>query len=295
MSTSAFSYDAAFARNIGWVTKEEQTIFRNSRIAIAGMGGVGGSHLMTLTRLGIGAFNIADFDHFELPNFNRQAGAKLSSLGKAKTETLAAMARDINPDIHLNIFEHGVQPHSIDDFLKDVDIYIDGLDFFVLDMRRKIFEKCHQLKIPAITAAPAGMGTAFLVFKPDGMSFEEYFQMEGHTKTSQMVRFLLGLAPAGLHRSYLMDKQCFDIVNERVPSTGLSCELCAGVAAAQVTKLLLGRGTIYAAPWYEHFDAYNCQWVRRRLRRGNKGIIQRIKIALAERHFSQLASHSNSK
>lgn len=53
----AFDYDKAFSRNIGWVTPEEQLILRTKRIAIAGLGGVGGSHLMTLTRLGVGKFN----------------------------------------------------------------------------------------------------------------------------------------------------------------------------------------------------------------------------------------------
>ena len=74
MSTP-FTYDLAFSRNIGWVTRDEQHDLRDKRVAIAGMGGVGGSHLLTLTRLGIGGFHLADFDTFELANFNRQAGA----------------------------------------------------------------------------------------------------------------------------------------------------------------------------------------------------------------------------
>ena len=46
-----FSYDDAFSRNLGWVTSEEQRRLRRARIAIAGLGGVGGSHLLTLARL----------------------------------------------------------------------------------------------------------------------------------------------------------------------------------------------------------------------------------------------------
>ena len=48
-----FRYEQAFARNIGWLTPEEQQQLRNKRVAIAGIGGVGGVHLLTLTRLGI--------------------------------------------------------------------------------------------------------------------------------------------------------------------------------------------------------------------------------------------------
>jgi tRNA A37 threonylcarbamoyladenosine dehydratase len=58
-----FSYAQAFDRNIGWVTEPEQQLLRAKRIAIAGLGGVGGAHLLTLARLGIGGFHLADFDH----------------------------------------------------------------------------------------------------------------------------------------------------------------------------------------------------------------------------------------
>lgn len=99
-----FDYDEAFSRNLGWVTALEQKLLRHKRVAIAGVGGV---HLMTLTRLGIGAFNIADMDVFEQANFNRQAGAMMSTLGKPKVEVMAAMARDINPELELRIFPEG--------------------------------------------------------------------------------------------------------------------------------------------------------------------------------------------
>lgn len=80
VAAAEFDYDLAFGRNIGWVTRDEQQALRAKRIAIAGLGGVGGSHLLTLTRLGVGAFHLADFDAFDVPNFNRQAGAMTSTL-----------------------------------------------------------------------------------------------------------------------------------------------------------------------------------------------------------------------
>jgi len=77
--TSVFDYATAFDRNIGWLTTAEQQRLRQKRIAIAGVGGVGGSHLLTLARLGVGRFTISDPDRFELANFNRQAGAMMST------------------------------------------------------------------------------------------------------------------------------------------------------------------------------------------------------------------------
>ena len=66
-----FSYAEAFDRNLGWFTEPEQQSLRAKKIAIAGMGGVGGIHLLTLARLGIANFHIADLDRFETANFNR--------------------------------------------------------------------------------------------------------------------------------------------------------------------------------------------------------------------------------
>ncbi|MCG5502231.1 ThiF family adenylyltransferase, partial [Ectothiorhodospira lacustris] len=69
---TTFDYSQAFARNLGWLTDTEQALLRTKKVAIAGMGGVGGTHLLTFARLGIAAFHIADLDTFELPNMNRQ-------------------------------------------------------------------------------------------------------------------------------------------------------------------------------------------------------------------------------
>ncbi len=93
-----FSYDAAFERNLGLLTEAEQLALRGKRVAIAGMGGVGGVHLITLVRLGIGAFHIADFDRFSLVNFNRQFGANINTIDRPKAQVMEELALAINPD-----------------------------------------------------------------------------------------------------------------------------------------------------------------------------------------------------
>jgi len=50
---NAFDYEEAFSRNIGWLTEAELRQLRGKRVAIAGLGGVGGAHLLALTRLGV--------------------------------------------------------------------------------------------------------------------------------------------------------------------------------------------------------------------------------------------------
>lgn len=284
-----FDYDVAFARNIGWVTPAEQAQLRRSRVAIAGLGGVGGLHLITLTRLGIGAFSLAEADAFEQPNFNRQLGAAMSTVGRPKLEVLTAMARDINPGVEIRGLPDGVTGNNVSDFLREVDLYVDGLDFFAFEARRLVFAECGRRKIPAVTVAPLGMGAALINFLPGGMSFEDYFRWEGCSEEEMALRFLVGLAPGMLQRAYLVDRTTVDFELARGPSTPMACQLCAGIAASEALKILLGRGKVMAAPWGVQFDAYRNRLVRTWRPFGNRNPLQRLVIALARRQLKKRA------
>jgi hypothetical protein len=277
-----FSYADAFDRNLGWFTEKEQQSLRGKTIAIAGMGGVGGVHLLTLVRLGVTKFRIADLDVFEVANFNRQVGAMMSTVDQPKVAVLARMAKDINPEVEITEFSAGVTAENLDDFLRGADLFIDGFDFFVLDIRRQTFARCRALGIPAMTAAPVGMGVAFLLFTADGVSFEDYFRFEGKSELRQYINFLMGLAPSGMHRSYLVDPARLDIARRKAPSTMIGVQLCASFTAAQTVKLLLGRGSVKAAPFHYHFDSY-LNIFKAGPRRGNNGLIQRLKGDAVER------------
>ena len=285
---NGFSYDEAFSRNIGWVTSAEQRALRRKRVAIAGLGGVGGVHLLTLARLGIGAFNIADFDAFDLANFNRQAGALLSTLGRPKAAVLEHMAKDINPELDMRVFDNGVTESNIDEFLRDADIYVDGLDFFAFKARRLTFAACARLRVPAVTVAPLGMGAALLNFMPGRMTFEQYFGLTGLTNEEQALHFLLGLSPAMLQRRYVADPSVIDLAAQRGPSTVMACQLCAGIAATEALKILLGRGKVHAAPTALHFDAYRGKFRKTRRLWGNRNPLQRIAIAIARRQLNRM-------
>lgn len=281
--TDSFSYHAAYARNIGWVTLAEQETLRGKRIAIAGMGGVGGVHLLTLARLGVGGFHIADFDRFDIANFNRQVGAAVSTLGQPKVDVLAAMATDINPELDLVRFPEGVNEANLEAFLDGVDLYVDGLDFFAFKARQATFALCARRSIPAITAAPLGMGAAVLNFMPGKMSFEQYFGWGERSDDEKALRFLAGLAPAGLHGAYLVDPSAINLRERRGPSTIMGCQLCAGVAASEALKILLGRGPVLAAPHGLHFDAYRNRLVHTWRPGGNRHPLQRLALFLMRR------------
>ncbi|MCB9026347.1 MAG: ThiF family adenylyltransferase [Bdellovibrionaceae bacterium] len=289
MSLKKFDYSEAFSRNIGWVTEEEQSKIKKYRVAIAGLGGVGGNYLLTLCRLGITKFHISDFDQFELGNFNRQVGATVTNVGKNKLEVMAEMAKDINPEVEIRSFPQGVNEQNLDEFLDGVDVYLDGLDVFCLDLREKLFERANIKNIHALTVAPVGMGASLVHFPPKGMVFEKYFGLSlAKNQAEKALRFVLGVAPLGLHAKSLMLKDRLDFKNKKAPSTFMGCQLCAGVAGTEILKLVLHRGPILKAPYSIHFDAYSYQYKKKYLWWGHANPFHRIKLRMLAHHMAHL-------
>jgi molybdopterin/thiamine biosynthesis adenylyltransferase len=285
---AAFSYQEAFARHLGLLSPEEQNRLRSSRVAIAGMGGVGGIHLITLARLGIGAFHIADPDQFELANFNRQYGATLRGLGRRKAEVMAEEARAVNPDLELRVFSEAITPDNVGEFLDGVDVFVDGIDFFEMDARRLVFREARRSGTWAITAGPIGFSAAWLVFSPTGMSFDDYFDFQDRMdRADQLVAFLVGLTPRATQRAYL-DLTQVDPRVGRGPSAGLACHLCSGVVAAEILKILLGRSPIRPAPWYFQFDSYRQRFCKGRLFGGNRHPWQRVKRKILRSRLTRM-------
>jgi len=280
-----YSYEVAVSRNIGWLTEAEQRKLRGKRVAIGGLGGTGGVHLQTLARLGIGAFHIADFDTYCLANFNRQAGATVTTLNRKKVDVMEQAARDINPQVELRTFPDGISEQNVEEFLRGTDLYVDAIDYFAFETRELIYRKCAELGIPAVTAAPLGMGAACITFLPGQMTFEQYFCLTGLSKQEKAVRFLAGLSPALLQCEYLVDAGRVRLGEGAGPSTGMACQLCAGVAGTEALKILLQRGKVLAAPHAMQFDAYRNKAVRTWRPFGNRHPLQRLVTALIRRRL----------
>jgi molybdopterin/thiamine biosynthesis adenylyltransferase len=293
MEVGLFSYETAFSRNIGWVTEGEQSRLKECRIAVGGLGGVGGNHTITMARLGIGRFTITDLDTFDWPNLNRQAGAFASTMGRPKLDAMAETLKDINPDVQLHLMPKGIDELNIDEFLDGADLYMDSLDIFSLPIRRKVFARCRELGIPAVTAAPMGMGTAFLAFRPDSMSFEDYFCLEGFAFEDQILKFIVGVSPSMQQRHYLVDDRSVNLFTKKVPSTSIGIELAAGVACANAIKLILKRGDVAVAPRGLHFDAFRNKLIKTWRPMGNRNPLQLFMFWYIRRLLRRIQARDN--
>ena len=283
-------YAEATKRNIGLVSPEEQEKLRNSRVAIAGLGGVGGIHFLTLVRMGIGKFNIADLDEFSVANINRQVGANSRTADRPKVEVMAEMAREIHPDVEIEIFPNGVQPDNVDAFLGNVDAVVDSIDFFSMPPRLLLYRKARELGKPVIFSAPIGFTGTLHVFTKDSMSFEDYYDISDEMSLyDQLVAFAVGLTPAATHRAY-MDMRRVDLSSGAAPSMASACDISAGLLTTEMLVILLERRPPQAAPHYVQFDAYRCIYKTGKLRWGNRGPLQRLKRWVIARQFREQRS-----
>lgn len=280
-------YQEAFNRNIGLLTEKEQEVLRQARVGIVGAGGVGGFHLMTLVRLGVGQFHIADYDTYEIANIQRQCGAYMDTLGENKAVTMKNSALSINPHVRIKEFTSGVSENNIDEFLDGVEVVIDGIDFFSFDARRLLFNKAREKGIYTITAGPLGFGSALLIFSPQGLSFDEYFDInEKMSYKEKIVAFGTGLAPAALHLSYLPLGNV-DLEKKKGPSLVTACMLCSAVASTEALNILLERKPVLSVPHYFQFDPCRHAYKHGYLLCGNRNPIQRLKRRYLLRKFSR--------
>ena len=290
LQPAEYNYENAFSRNLGWMNQEKQNQIKKTKVAIPGVGGVGSGHALALARLGIEHFHIADFDRFDEANINRQLGATISSIGAAKTSVMKKMLLDINPNIKVKTFNEGVTPKNMAAFLEGVDLLADGLDVYAMRIRRLLFNQCYVRSIPVVTAAPLGGGCGYITLSATGMSPDQYFDWHSHqSELKQLVHFIVGVAPKALHRTYLNYPE---YVN---PSKGSVCSLSAGVFLASgvltskvFAMLVLPESCHEKSPRFYQFDAVLNRWASGRLRWGNRGLIQRFKIALCEREFKKM-------
>ena len=280
---ASYDYFEAFNRNLGFLSRDEQSRLRNARVAIAGLGGTGGAQAHALARLGVGKYHLADPDTFELVNFNRQSGATLPNLGRRKTDVALETVLAINPEAEVTVFDQGITVGNIDSFLRGVDVVVDSLDFFCFEERFLLYGKARAQGLWVLTAPPVGFGFTLLMFDPRGMRFEDYFGFHAEmSERDRIVALIAGIAPKPFMLRYL-DRSQPDTAKRRMPSVGAAPFMIAGVIATEVARLLTGKGSAMAAPTVYQFDALLRRFRRKTYRWGMRGPIQRVKRALIRR------------
>ncbi len=128
---------------------------KRARVAVFGIGGVGGYVVEALARSGVGYLELIDSDKVSLSNINRQIIALHSTVGRLKTEVAAERARDINPDIIVKRRDIFYLPETAELFdFSQYDYVVDAID--TISGKLAIIERAMAAKIPVISSMGAG-------------------------------------------------------------------------------------------------------------------------------------------
>lgn len=128
---------------------------RDKRVAVFGVGGVGGFACEALVRSGIGHFDLIDNDTVALSNINRQIIATHKTLGQYKTEAMRERMLSINPDVDVRVHNCFFLPENAEEFsFEDYDYVIDAVD--TVSAKIEIIMKCNASNVPVISAMGAG-------------------------------------------------------------------------------------------------------------------------------------------
>ena len=144
-----------FSRTQLLLGPEAMEKLKNARVAVFGIGGVGGYVCEALVRSGVGAFDLVDDDKVCLTNLNRQIIATRKTVGKYKTDVMKERILEINPDAEVTVHKCFFLPENADTFpFEEYDYVVDAVD--TVTAKIALVMKSQEVGVPIISSMGAG-------------------------------------------------------------------------------------------------------------------------------------------
>lgn len=144
-----------FSRTELLLGSEAMEKLRKARVAIFGIGGVGGHVVEALARSGVGAFDLIDNDNVSITNINRQMVATLDTVGRQKTEVMKERILSINPDAVVNVHNCFFLPETKDEFdFSQYSYVVDAVD--TVTAKIALVMACEEAGVPIMSSMGAG-------------------------------------------------------------------------------------------------------------------------------------------
>jgi molybdopterin/thiamine biosynthesis adenylyltransferase len=209
-----------YLRNREVLTLQEQMKLAESRVAVVGAGGLGGTVLSLLARIGIGHLVVVDHDVFDETNLNRQAFCHAGNLGRPKAEEARSQLERINPGVDVSVHRTSFDRASGRNFIAGCHVAVDALDN--VQSRLALEETARDLGIPLVHGALAGFEGQVMSIFPGDRGLRQIYGNGVEEKRDQASRpeAILG-----------------------VP--GITPSLVATLQAMEVVKILLNRGSVF--------------------------------------------------
>lgn len=151
--------------------ESERLKLKNSRVCIAGCGGLGGYIAELLIRLGVGEIVAVDGDLFDESNLNRQLTCTLDTLGKGKAEAVKARAAAINPQVQVTAVAEYIDSANAAEIIKGCDLVIDALD--TVEARKILQAACKKHGTTMIFGAIGPWHIQYGVVPPESEMFSK--------------------------------------------------------------------------------------------------------------------------
>ena len=198
-----------YERNYPAISEEEQEKLKESRVFVAGCGGLGGYILEFLVRIGVGQITACDGDSFAESNLNRQILSTVPLLGVSKAQAAVMRASEVNPEVAVQAKECFITEENVSELISGHDIVIDALDNG--KARHILAIEAKKQRIPMVSGAISGwLGRAFVIMPEDE------------------IPDWLWLGAEGAARGNL----------------GFTAAYIASVQASEAVKVLIGRGEL---------------------------------------------------
>ncbi|SDK85508.1 Molybdopterin or thiamine biosynthesis adenylyltransferase [Maridesulfovibrio ferrireducens] len=162
-----------YARNLTTFSQKEQEKLFTSKVAVVGLGGLGGHLLESLARAGVGHIVACDGDVFEASNLNRQLLATENTLGQSKADAAYELIRKVNPAVFLDVKSEYLEAEQFEGFIKGADVVVDCLGG--LKHRGQLKDAAAKLGIPLVTASVAGWAGIVSTVYPGDPSPSDFF------------------------------------------------------------------------------------------------------------------------
>lgn len=241
-------YEERISRNLGIISIEDQKMMSKIKVVVAGCGADGGDAAISLARMGVRRFSLADPDIFEISNINRQEGAFLSNIGKKKVTVIADLMHDLDPQIEVSVFDDGVNELNINSFISDADIVLEEIDYKSLDVANMLYSLSRDKNIPVVTGLSVGWNAYAFYFSPNSMTFEEYIKLTEIKDFNNIKKApFVPSVPSYIKNNLVRDVFTKDIP---IPVVVPAVKLSSALVSFMVYALISGKKDIKPVPHY---------------------------------------------
>ena len=231
-----------FSRTQALLGKDVMEKLSHSRVALFGLGGVGGAALEALVRSGVDHIDVFDFDTVSPSNINRQIIATAKNIGEKKTEAARLRANAISPETKITVHDMFYLPENADSIdFKDFDVVIDAVD--TVTAKLEIISRAKGLNIPVISCMGTGNKTDLTKLKAGDLFSTSGCPLARVMRKELKARGIFSLRVVWSDEKPFFAEDTKDLKGNRpAPSSAIFVPVAAGLLLAKEAIDLIAKG-----------------------------------------------------